>query len=114
MSNWKAGDRGVCISHFETLPNDVSECPKIGVTYLIHGVAMGSDILGLQIAGLPTGDNPFGWWAARFRKVVPACDSVENEENLDIKITIDTKGLLEELERLANDSSDREGEEWKK
>lgn len=80
MSNWKAGDKAVCVSRFEILPDDVSEGPKVGVTYLVSGVSMGHGLLGLHIAGISSGDNPFGWWAERFRKVIPACDRISQEQ----------------------------------
>jgi len=80
MSNWKAGDRAVCVSDGwdePFIPN--FPCPKKGVTYLVTATRY-SDTLYLCFEQFRDEEGMHGWNAVEFRKIVPACDRISQEQ----------------------------------
>lgn len=85
-TNWKAGDRAVCVETFLPHPDfdNPAGAPVKGTVYLVTGLFMPGNELGLRLAGLPTfyraSGNEAAWDHAQFRKVVPACDREADSE----------------------------------
>lgn len=88
MSDWKAGDRAVCVEKFNgrdmvSKRPLAGDYPIMGVIYLVTATRPGNitGIAGLFLAGMyafnPRSGNECAYCARRFRKVVPACDRKE-------------------------------------
>lgn len=94
MSNWKAGDKALCISGSK--PGAISPFiqpnggMKVGTVYLVESTDIlerpraGAGEQGLLIAGFPLWSENRGRYegrrCSRFRKIVPACDRNEREQ----------------------------------
>ena len=79
MSNWKAGDKALCVDGSPTEWDIVGGHVERGVIYLVLHVGPA----GLAVSGCATHvydgrEGHWGFW--RFRKIVPACDRVAMEQ----------------------------------
>jgi len=84
MSNWKAGDKALCVDASPN-PTSVEHDPiSVGSIYLVTDVHEFLGFIGLSLAGLDPGygliGKRVGYKASRFRKIVPACDRVAIEQ----------------------------------
>lgn len=89
MSNWKAGDKALCV---DDSPGQATG--RVGVraltkgtiylvTHVFTSTTTGNPLLNL--AGIDQGVTPrqkkrIGFRASRFRKIVPACDRISQEQ----------------------------------
>jgi|SRR6478736_6071648 len=94
-ADWKAGDRALRITHVDLKQSEIDGwisppvLPIKGTIYLVSYVTTDSFMdgahQGLHLVGIydqvwkETG-APFGWNPTNFRKIVPACDREEIEQ----------------------------------
>ncbi len=86
-TNWKAGDKAVCVQIFEGVGNASREPmpgdnPQLGNTYLVSGVNYHLHGLGLFLAGMRacTHRPEVDFVAYKFRKVVTATERAAQEK----------------------------------
>lgn len=82
MSNWKAGDRAVCLDTFQGISNlgtaTISDRPQKGTIYLVDSVmngmrlSTGEVVQAIKLKGIYC--ETMGFNSLHFRKVIPACD----------------------------------------
>jgi len=72
MSNWKAGDRAMCVDDRPSMVTRIRWL-KSGTIYLVERLDEDGDLL---LCGDPTRGYRFddGWMESRFQKLIPACD----------------------------------------
>jgi hypothetical protein len=88
MSNWKAGDKAICVDMRTAFgpTEQPNGRPVEGTLYLVAGITSVPNGLnakvGLRLHGLPQlyDGIEIGWAESRFRKIVPACDRVAMEQ----------------------------------
>lgn len=91
-TNWKAGDKALCVEPtIQLTGHDYRGLPIVGTIYLVErvipswkeGILDGGVALvfcgGITAMHIKTGVE-VGFRASRFRKIVPACDRATNQE----------------------------------
>jgi len=79
MSNWRAGDKAVCVDDSPSINTGIRPL-KNGTTYLVERVVCNTPPSGfaLALAGIP--HTYVGWTHTRFRKVVTATERAAQEQ----------------------------------
>jgi len=82
-ADWKAGDKALCVDGRSSAWEDIATRPTKGTIYLVRDVLIGYSpdmVAGVCLRVGLIGEEVGGWCATRFRKIVPACDRVEVEQ----------------------------------
>ena len=92
---WKAGDKALRICEHTPRPGDLLPQGRLqkGTIYLVERVHVDrKGTIGLVLCGKPLidcHDEEVGFLEENFRKIVPACDQAQNEEELELSELIE-------------------------